>query len=210
MNTELEFNYGHLFEKELLTEITQVATLKKIDANVKLIEIGAAINFMPLLLNGAIKILREDDKGDELLLYFIEKGDTCAMTLNCCMQASKSEIRAVTETNVELLMLPIEKMGLWMTRYKSWQNFILESYNNRLKEMLETIDTIAFLNMDERILKHLKDKAMINGTDEIKATHQEIAYDLHTSRVVVSRILKKLEKESKIAIKRNLITVKEL
>jgi CRP/FNR family transcriptional regulator len=126
------------------------------------------------------------------------------------MGDTKSEIRAVAETDTRLIMIPVQKMSDWMSSYKSWQNFILQSYQSRMKEMLEAIDTIAFLKMDERLLKYLRDKAMVNKEDLLKTTHQNIAYDLHTSRVVVSRLLKKLENENKIKLYRNSIKVIDL
>ncbi|MCX7550339.1 Crp/Fnr family transcriptional regulator [Xanthomarina sp. F2636L] len=210
MIEHLKANYGYLFEDELLQEINQVGVFKEIPEGNKLIEIGDYIKSMPLLISGAVKILREDEHGDELVLYFIEKGDTCAMTLSCCMGQKRSEIRAIAETDTTLIMIPVAHMSLWMGKYKSWQNFILQSYNERMSELLEAIDTIAFLKMDERILKYLKDKAMVTHNDEIFATHQEIANDLHTSRVVVSRILKALEKNNQIKINRNRITLLDL
>ncbi|MCX7548588.1 Crp/Fnr family transcriptional regulator [Xanthomarina sp. F1114] len=210
MIEHLKINYGYLFEDELLQEINQVGVFRKISEGSKLIEIGDYIKSMPLLISGAVKILREDDHGDELVLYFIEKGDTCAMTLSCCMGQKRSEIRAIAETDTTLIMIPVEHMSMWMGKYKSWQNFILQSYNERMSELLEAIDTIAFLKMDERILKYLRDKAMVNHNDEIIATHQEIANDLYTSRVVVSRILKALERNHQIKINRNRITLLDL
>ena len=165
---------------------------------------------MPLLLNGAIKILREDEKGDELVLYYLEKGDTCAMTLSCCIGQVKSKIRAVSETEVELIMLPKEKMATWLGTYKTWQAYILQSYHNRMDELLEAVDTIAFLKMDERLFKYLKDKAMVTHNDVLQVTHKEISEDLHTSRVVISRLLKKLENEGRIDLFRNSIKVLEL
>ena len=165
---------------------------------------------MPLLISGAIKILREDEHGEELVLYYLEKGDTCAMTLSCCMGQTKSKIRAVAETNVELIMLPKEKMLEWLGKYKTWQTYILQSYHSRMDELLEAVDTIAFLKMDERLFKYLKDKAMVVHNDVLHVTHKEIAEDLHTSRVVISRLLKKLENEGKIKLFRNSIKVLEL
>ncbi|EMQ94026.1 MULTISPECIES: Crp/Fnr family transcriptional regulator [Xanthomarina] len=210
MIEHLKDNYGYLFEDALLQEINQVGVFKEIPEGNKLIEIGDYIKSMPLLISGAVKILREDDQGDELVLYFIERGDTCAMTLSCCMGQKKSEIRAIAETDTTLIMIPVEHMSLWMGKYKSWQNFILQSYHERMSELLEAIDTIAFLKMDERILKYLRDKAMVNHSEEISATHQQIANDLHTSRVVVSRILKALENNHQIKINRNRITLLDL
>ena len=154
----LKNNYGFLFEDALLEAIAKVSTLKKIKANSTIIDVNNYIVFMPLVLNGAIKILREDKEGDELVLYYLEVGDTCAMTLSCCMGQTKSKIKAVAETDVDLLLIPKQKMTEWLSNYKSWQEFVLESYHNRLQEFLEAIDTIAFLNMDKRILKYLRDK----------------------------------------------------
>lgn len=210
MIDELTQNYGYLFEDDLLKEIEAIGVVKELNANEKLIEIGDYIRSIPLLIQGAIKIIREDDDGDELVLYYIERGDTCAMTLSCCMGQSKSEIRAITETDVKLIMVPVQKMTEWLGKYKSWQNFILQSYHNRMIEMLEAIDTIAFLRMDERLLKYLRDKAMVTHDDVIYATHKEISEDLHTSRVVVSRLLKKLENEGTIKLYRNSIKIIEL
>jgi len=174
------------------------------------LDIGQDITVMPLIFSGAIKVLREDDEGYELLLYFIEKGDTCAMTFSCCLGNGKSEIRAIAESDTELLMIPIEKMDEWMAKYQSWREFILDSYHTRMSELLETIDTLAFMKMDERIMKYLKDRAMVTNDDVIYSTHQDVAHDLHTSRVVVSRLLKSLEKEGKIELSRNHIKVIEL
>ncbi len=210
MKEELQVNYGYLFEDELLDEINAVGLYREVSEGSKLIEIGDYIKSMPLLISGAIKILREDDKGDELILYFLERGDTCAMTLACCIGDAKSEIRAVAETDAKLVMVPVKKMEEWMSKYKSWQNFILSSYHERMSELLEAIDTIAFLKMDQRLFKYLKDKAMVNHDDVIQVTHQEIAHDLHTSRVVISRLLKTLELEGKIKLNRNSIKVIEL
>lgn len=210
MIKELKENYGYLFEDELIEEINAVGTYKEIPEGHKLIDIGDYIRSMPLLVSGAIKILREDDNGDDLILYFLERGDTCAMTLSCCLGQSKSEIRAIAETDSKLIMIPVSKMEEWLGKYKSWQRFILNSYHDRLSELLEAIDTIAFLKLDERLFKYLKDKAMVNHNEVIKVTHQEIASDLHTSRVVISRLLKTLEINGKIKLYRNSIKVIEL
>ena len=207
MRDILDQAYSYIFEEALLDEIAKVAIYKEFKADDYLIEIGDYIKTMPLLLTGAIKILREDENGDELLLYFLERGDTCAMTLTCCMGQSKSRIRAIAETDGAMLMIPVEKMEEWLTKYKTWRNFVFDSYNVRLNEMLEAIDTLAFMNLDERLYKYLTDKAKVIGDTEIKNTHQEIAYEMHTSRVVISRLLKALELQGKIKLYRNKIEI---
>ena len=210
MIQELKNGYGQIFEDALINEIVQVGTFKEIPEGFKLIDIGDYVKGMPLLVSGAIKVLREDGDGDELLLYYLEKGDTCSMTLNCCMGDAKSEIRAIAETDAKLIMIPIRKMEEWMAKYKSWRNFVFESYHGRLNELLNTLDSIAFNKMDTRLVSYLKEKARINKDDIIRNTHQEIAYDLHSSRVVISRLLKKLEQLGKIELHRNHIKLLEL
>ena len=209
MIKELKDNYGHLFEDELLNEIKQVGTFKEVPEGFKMIDIGNYVKAIPLLISGAIKILRQDNDGDELLLYFLEKGDTCAITLSCCLGQTKSEVRAIAETKATLIMVPIQKMEEWSGKYKSWRSFVFESYHHRLNEMLETIDSIAFLKMDERLIKYIKEKARISQDKTIHNTHQEIAYELHTSRVVISRLLKKLENLGKVKLHRNHIVIKD-
>jgi CRP/FNR family transcriptional regulator len=210
MIQELKLSYGKLFEEALISEIAQSGTYKEVQAGQTLMEIGEYIKGMPLLISGVIKVMREDPDGDELLLYYLEQGDTCSMTMSCCIGQTKSEIRAVAETDAKLIMIPVRKMEEWIAQYRSWRNFVFESYNNRLNELLQTIDSIAFLNMDERLINYLKEKSRVNEDNIIRNTHQEIAYDLHSARVVISRLLKKLEQLGKIELHRNHIKILDL
>lgn len=198
-------NFSHIFEENLLIEINAISTVKDIAEGEILLDIGDYVKFMPILLSGNIKVVREDDDGNELLLYYLEKGDTCAMTLTCCMGETQSEIRAIAETDVSAVMIPVKKMDEWMSRYKTWRQFIMASYNSRFMEVLETIDSIAFMNMDERLLKYLVNKVKISESKIIENTHQQIADDLNTSRVVISRLLKSLEKKNVVQLSRNSI-----
>ncbi|MEN8816697.1 MAG: Crp/Fnr family transcriptional regulator [Nonlabens sp.] len=207
MIQELKNNYGSQFEPQLIEEIYQIATFIEAPEGQDLIQPGQFIKSMPLLLSGSIKIMRPDDEGEELLLYHLEKGDTCAMTMTCCMGNTKSEIHAVTETPAQILMIPIGKMEEWSSKYKSWRNFVFNSYHERMMELLESIDNIAFNNMDERLENYLKDKIQILNSKHIYITHREIANDLHTSRVVVSRLLKKMENRKFIKLHRSFIEV---
>lgn len=200
---QLHDRFQYLFEDELIKEMCNSGDLKKIPVDTLLMDIGQTITHMPLIVTGSLKVMTEDEKGDELLLYYLELGETCAMTLNCCSKASKSAISAITEEPSEVLFVPVEKMEEWMVKYKTWRNFVLESYNSRLNEMLEAIDNLAFHNMEERLTKYLRDKAMVNHSSELKVTHFQIAADLHSSRVVVSRLMKKLEMDGIIKQHRN-------
>lgn len=203
----LKDSYGFIFEEELINEIAEIGFLQHMKRGEKLMEYGSYIKNMPLLLEGSIKIVREDEEDGELLLYFIERGDTCAFSLTCCMGNKKSEIKAVVVEDAEMILIPVQKMEEWLCKYQTWKNFVFESYNLRLEEMLQTIDTLAFMRMDERLFKFLTDKVKLIGSTVIENTHQEIAFNLNTSRVVISRLLKKLENEGKIKLFRNKIEV---
>ncbi len=209
LREKLNEYYGFVFEKELIDEIVKVGNYKKIAEDEMLMDIGDEFKYIPLMLNGAIKISKENEHGDEIALYFLEKGDTCTISFVNGLHNTKSKIRGITEMASEIVFIPVEKLEEWMVKYKSWRNFVIESYNIRLNEMLEAIDTLAFLKMDKRIFKYLSDKVKIMRDPILNTTHQEIAIDLNTSRVVVSRLLKQLEKEKKINLFRNKIEVLE-
>lgn len=200
-------HYGNLFESELLEEMASLSILRKFESNDILIDLNDNISHMPLLLHGAIRIMREDDNDGELLLYYLEKGDTCAVTMTCCLGHKKSNIRATAETSGELIMIPIQKMDEWLVKYASWRSFVLSSYQDRLDEMIRAIDNLAFNDSTGRLKNYLIEVASVNKSRTINKTHAEIAYELNTSRVVVSRLLKVLEKEKFIEQQRNIITI---
>ncbi len=172
-------------------------------------DIGQYIKMVPLLVSGVIRVLREDSDGNELLLYFLQDGDTCAMTMVCCVGQTKSKVRVVAETDTKVIMIPVQLMEDWLATYQTWRNLVLTTYHTRLNELLDTVNSIPFLKMDERLLKYLKDKLRVTGSKTLYSTHQEIAYDLNTSRVVVSRLLKKLENMGKLELYRNYIRIIE-
>lgn len=200
-------NYGYIFEPELIDEIVQYGELVEVSAGDIFMDLGQKITHMPLLLSGSVKVMREDASGNELLLYFLERGDTCTMSLSCCIGNKLSEIRAIAEEDTLLIMIPVERMDQWLQSYRSWRNFIFDSYQIRLNELMETVDSIAFMNMDARLEKYLHDRVKLLGSTTISSTHQQIATDMNTSRVVVSRLLKQLEKRGQIKLGRNKIEV---
>jgi CRP/FNR family transcriptional regulator len=203
----LKERFLYIFEEDLIAEICKYSQLKRIEADFMLMDIGQTITHMPLIVSGSIKILTEDKDENELLLYYLEVGDTCAMTLNCCSRSAKSNIRAVTEAPSEVLFIPVEKMEEWMVKFSSWRNFVLESYNTRLQEMLTAIDSLAFDDLEKRLYKYLQDKVIINKNPVLNITQSDVARDLNSSRVVISRLLKKLHLDKKINYSRNQIEV---
>jgi CRP/FNR family transcriptional regulator len=207
IRNEVEEAYGFMFEPELLEEISKNGTYREIKSGEVLIAPGDTVQQMPILLEGSIKIMRVGPDGAEMLLYYIERGDTCAMSMTCCMGNKKSEILAVAEEDTKIIMLPVQFMDRWLTAFPTWKSFVFESYNQRLSELLDTIDNIAFLNLDDRLIKYLHDKVNVTGTTELLLTHQDIANELNTSRVVISRLLKQLEHKGEISLHRNRLTV---
>jgi len=197
--------FGYLFEPELIQAIHANMLLKEASAGTVLIEIGQTFPGIPLLLSGSLKVFREDDLGNELLLYYIESGDTCAMSLTFDPKLLKSTIRAVVEEDAQFMIIPIVFLDKWMVQFSSWRSFIIGSFNHRLTEMLDTIDSLAFKQLDERLINYLSDKVKINGTTSLHLTHFEIAEELNSSRVVISRLLKQLESQGNLILHRNKI-----
>ena len=207
MIVELTEHFGAVFESALIEEIVQVATLRTIPAGSELIDIGETVKGLPLMLEGAIKISNEDQNGDELLLYYLEAGDSCTMTLAWELGEQKSKIRAVTEMPSQLIMIPLPYVEQWTHTYASWRQFIFKSYQKRMEELLETLDSIAFDQLEERLWNYLCEKRRITQSPFLHITHQTIAQEIHSSRVVISRLLKRLEKTNKIHLQRNGIEI---
>lgn len=201
----MEPNLFHDFEPRLVEEIEKIGTLKKLQAGEELMRPGMFIRSIPIILSGSLKIMRQDEKGNETFLYFLTKGDTCAMSLTCCSANKPSNVRAVAEDPTEMLLVPVEKLDVWMSLYPSWKTFVFQAYQRRFEDMLEAVDSLAFRKMDERLWRLLKKKAALQEKRYVYATHQELSAELNTSREVVTRLLKKLEGMGKIKTHRNRI-----
>ena len=198
-------NQYNFLEKELQDEILSLGIKKSFDVNEFLIREGQFISSFPLVLEGLIRISRTNDDGNELLLYYLKGNEVCAMSLTCCMTNVTSNINAVTEEPTEVIMLPVEMLDSWISKYPSWKQFVMQTFQNRFRELLDTVDAIAFMKLDERLIKHFIDRNQNSGANTFNGTHQDLALQLNTSREVISRLLKKLEKDSKIKLSRNFI-----
>lgn len=210
LKEKLNDYYSDIFEEELKDEIIKVGHFGTIKSGELLVDIGDDMTHIPLILNGVVKIIRQEKEGEELVLYFLERGDTCAISFVNCINRKKSIFKGIVEQDIEAVFLPVEHIDNWLQKYKSWRHFIIDSYHFRLLEMVEAVDGLAFMKLEERVLKHLIDKVKIAKDNILEITHQEIATDLNTSRVVVSRLLKQLEKEGKILMHRNRIIVEHI
>ncbi|MEO9257800.1 MAG: Crp/Fnr family transcriptional regulator [Crocinitomicaceae bacterium] len=197
--------YKDIFEPELLKEFEQKAKLHSVKANEVILNYGQNVKLMPIIISGSVKISRMDEDGRELVLYYLNPNEGCAMTFTCCTEQIPSEIKATAEEDVEFLAVPIAAMDEWMKKYTSWKNFVMRTIQLRFNELLKTIDQIAFQKLDERLIHYLKEKSKATGSSLINLSHEQIANELATSRVVISRLLKKLENDKKLLLYRNQI-----
>ena len=193
------------FEPELIKEIEEKSKIVSIKAGETILDIGQTVRTMPIILSGSIKVTRTSEEGHELLLYYVNPTESCAMTFTCCMQQYPSEIKVTAEEDVTMLALPVAVMDEWIVKYPTWKSFVMKTVRNRFNEMIKAIDQIAFQKLDERLVNYLKEKSKISGSSIINLSHEQIAAELATSRVVVSRLLKKLELDKKILLYRNQI-----
>ena len=174
-----------------------------------IMDYGGYVRMLPLILSGTIKISRLADDGTEILLYYLSRGESCTMTFSCCMHSKRSEIRAVAEEDTTIFALPHQRLDQWMMNYKSWKNYVMLAYDQRMNELIHTVDQVTFHALDERLLKYLTKRAAIRDDRMISTTHQQIADDLHVSREAISRLLKGFERKGMIQLGRNLIRVTE-
>ncbi|MGB5462539.1 MAG: Crp/Fnr family transcriptional regulator [Aureibaculum sp.] len=208
LREKLDQQFTGVFEENLIDEIVKTGYLKHIDAGDLLVDIGDEMTHIPLIIKGLVKVIREDQNEEELLLYYLEKGDSCAISYVNCIHHSQSMFRAIADIDTECIMVPVNKIEEWLIKYETWRVFIIDSYHNRLLELVDTIESLAFLKLDERLYKYLKEQVNVTHNKILTITHHEIAQDLHTSRVVISRILKILENKGQIKLGRNRIKVK--
>lgn len=198
-----------LFSDEKLIEaLLKEGKLRSYNAGELVMDKGMPVEYIPLLLRGSLRIMRRDDDDRELLLYYLRAGETCASSLTCCMGQTTSEIEALAEEDTQVLAIPARFVDEWMEVYSEWKGFVMRIYHDRFQELLETIDAIAFHQLDERLMRYFSERIDNQGGDPIlKVSHQEIANDLHSSREVISRLLKQLEKNGAVRLGRNRVEV---
>lgn len=193
-------------DPELNSEIEKNAKRKVIPKGTVLIKPGDEIVFIPIVVKGSIRIIRQDLDGQEVFLYHLYPGQTCAMSLTCCQSGKKSMIRAVAEDDAEILQIPIRLTEDWY-KYPEWKAYISNNYNNRFAELMQVIDLIAFSNMDKQLLHYLEERSKALNTRVLEITHQEIADELHAHREAISRLLRTMEQKKMVRLGRNNIEV---
>lgn len=203
MTNNIPIPFYSSFEPALIEEMHQFGEIKNFKEGDLIMDYGKYIRMMPVIIKGTVKVLRMDENGKEILLYYLSSNESCSMAYSCCLEVKKSEVKAIAEDNVELLAIPHIKLDEWLCKYPGWKKYIMRSFNERFLELLRSIESIAFHKLDERLIAYLKEKQRLTGSSVIKASHYLIADDLATSRVVISRLLKQLENDGKILLYRN-------
>src|SRR5215831_17196254 len=196
-------NFSSIFEPELMAELETKSMLMQVRGGETMLNPGQTIRAVPIVLSGTFKVSRINEEGQELLLYYVKEGESCAMTFTCCMMAHHSVIKGTAEEDSELLCIPVNLMDEWMMKYRTWKRFVMTTILNRFAEVLKSIDEIAFKKLDDRLVNYLKEKSKATGSPLINLSHQQIADELGTNRVVISRLLKKLELDKKLLLYRN-------
>ena len=209
--TDYLHKFSSIFEPELLAELESRSMLLNVNAGETMLNPGQTIRAIPLVVSGLFKVSRVNEEGQELLLYYVKDGESCAMSFTCCMMAHASVIKGTAEEDSVLLCVPINVMDDWMIRFPTWKRFIMTTIFDRFTELIKAIDDVAFKKLDDRLVNYLKEKSKVTGTSLINLSHQQIADELGSNRVVVSRLLKQLEVEKKLLLYRNQIKLlKEL
>jgi CRP/FNR family transcriptional regulator len=195
-NKELIRKTFPFLEKDLIERIAEVSVIHELKSGESILGEGDYIKSFPMVIEGCLRVARMNEDGNELLLYYLNQGEICAMALTCCMGIQKSNIKMTAEENSIVVSVPVDKPEQWMSEYRTWKEFMMYSYRKRFEELLDTIDSIAFTKLDDRIIRFFEDRYKSTGKTVFNGTHQDIAVQLNTSREVVSRLLRNLEKKS--------------
>lgn len=201
----LQTYFPNLAEPGLQNEIIEYGQVLSYEEGEVIMDYESYVRFVPLVIEGTIKVIRQDEEGNELFLYYLEPSQTCSMSFTCCMMNKRSVIKAVAEDATTFIAIPTRQVDNLMSKYVSWKNFVMRTYDDRMLELVKVIDSIAFSNMDDRLMQYLEKRSKATNSKIINATHQEIAYDLNASREAVSRLLKRLEKTGAVELGRNVI-----
>lgn len=199
----------NLTDPKLLQAILDKGQVMNLESGKVLMEPGQFIKAVPLVIEGSIKIMRMDEDGKELFLYYLDQGETCALSLTCCTATRPSEVKAVVEERATVIFVPVQIHEQWSDEFKQWKDFVSSTYQSRFQELLVALDAVAFKRMDERLMRYIVTKMKQHKANELHTTHQEIANELGTSREVVSRLLKTLEKKKWIELGRNVIYIRD-
>jgi CRP/FNR family transcriptional regulator len=203
LNTLVEFKASQRIQEKL----NEHGIAKSFGAGDVILNENAYIQAIPIVTKGSIRVLRTEPDGREILLYYIIAGESCIMSFLGGMHQDTSKIKAIAEEETDILFLPIDKVSTMIREFPEWLDYIFKLYHKRFEELLEVVNAIAFKKMDERLLDFLHKKSKLTNSNSLHVTHEQIANELGTVRVVVTRLLKQLADEGIIVQERNKITL---
>ena len=190
---------------EIRAKLTSYGSSKTFNEGDVILNEDSYIKAIPIVIKGSIRVMRMDEEGGEILLYYIKAGESCIMSFLGGMHHETSKVKAIAEEETQILFIPIDKVSSLIKEYPEWLDYIFRLYHKRFEELLEVVNAIAFKKMDERLLNSLKKKSEVNKTNTLQVTHEQLANELGTARVVVSRLLKQMEDEGLVKLGRNRI-----
>jgi len=199
--------FPQIDQADLRAEILEKSKYFEAQEGETILNFKEVIQAVPLVLSGSLKVLRNDSSGHEILLYYVRPGECCAMTLSSSLKREASLIRAIAQTDVHLLLLPVRALLDFRTAFPSWNDFVVQTFSQRFDEIIGLVDDLSFHHVDHRLLKYLREKSQLLETEILPISHMEIASEINTSREVVSRLLKKMEREGVLKLARERIVL---
>ncbi len=194
-----------IFQSDLVKEIEDSGNLKHFEAGETIVNMDSYIKHIPVVISGSIKVIRTEEDGREILLYYLTPGESCIVSILAGMKNETSKIKAIVEEDAELMLIPADKAKEWVRKYPDWTEFIFDLYQKRFEELLDVVNSVAFQKIDTRLLHLIKQKTQLYNSKEISVTHQQLADELGITREATSRVLKQMEKEHLVLLSRNKI-----
>ena len=194
-----------IFHSDLVKEIEETGNFKHFSAGETIVNMDSYIKNIPVVISGSIKVIRTEEDGREILLYYLTPGESCIVSILSGMKNETSKIKAIVEEDAEIMLIPADKAKEWVKKYPDWTEFIFDLYQKRFEELLDVVNSVAFQKIDTRLLHLIKQKTQLYNSTEIKVTHQQLADELGITREATSRVLKQMEKDHLLIISRNKI-----
>lgn len=198
-------NLKDIFQSDLVKEIENSGNLKHFEAGDTIVNMDSYIKHVPVVISGSMKVIRTEEDGREILLYYLTPGESCIVSILAGMKNETSKIKAIVEEDAEIMLIPADKAKEWVRKYPEWTDFIFNLYQKRFEELLEVVNSVAFQKIDTRLLHLIKQKTQLYQSKEISVTHQQLADELGITREATSRVLKQMEKEHLLILSRNKI-----
>ena len=196
-----------IFQSDLVREIEESGNLKHFSAGETIVNMDSYIKNIPVVISGSIKVIRTEEDGREILLYYLTPGESCIVSILSGMKNETSKIKAIVEEDADIMLIPADKAKEWVKKYPDWTEFIFDLYQKRFEELLDVVNSVAFQKIDARLLHLIKQKTQLYNSKEISVTHQQLADELGITREATSRVLKQMEKDQILILSRNKIAL---